>query len=77
MLVIDDAHWADAASLRALLFVVRRLVADRVLIVIATREDAVTLPEGLVKARLGRIGSAARRSTPTSCARWPRRAAST
>ena len=23
--VIDDAHWADAASLRALLFVVRRL----------------------------------------------------
>ena len=38
--VIDDAHWADAMSLRALLFVVRRLVADRVLIVIATREDA-------------------------------------
>ena len=26
--VIDDAHWADPASLRALLFVVRRLVAD-------------------------------------------------
>jgi DNA-binding CsgD family transcriptional regulator len=50
VLVIDDAHWADAASLRALLFVVRRLVADRVLIVIATREDAFTLPEGLVKA---------------------------
>ena len=50
VLVIDDAHWADAASLRALLFVVRRLVADRVLIVIATREDADVLPEGLVKA---------------------------
>src|SRR3954467_2308520 len=50
VLVIDAAHWADAASLRALLFVVRRLVADRVLIVIATREDAFTLPEGLVKA---------------------------
>jgi len=47
--VIDDAHWADAMSLRALLFVVRRLVADRVLIVIATR-DALALPEGLVKA---------------------------
>src|SRR4051794_21942746 len=50
VVVIDDAHWADAASLRALLFVVRRLVADRVLIVIATREDAFELPEGLVKA---------------------------
>src|SRR3954470_22356337 len=47
--VLDDAHWADAMSLRALLFVVRWLVADRVLIVIATRE-ALTLPEGLVKA---------------------------
>ena len=43
---IDDAHWADAPSLRALLFVVRRLVADHVLIVIATRENPPVLPEG-------------------------------
>ena len=56
VVVIDDAHWADAASLRALLFVVRRLVADRVLIVIATREDPVTLPEGLLKAAAGADG---------------------
>ncbi len=28
VLVIDDAHWADLDSLRALLFVVRRLVGD-------------------------------------------------
>jgi DNA-binding CsgD family transcriptional regulator/tetratricopeptide (TPR) repeat protein len=48
--VLDDAHWADLLSLRALLFVVRRLVADRVLVVIATREDAPMLPEGLIKA---------------------------
>ena len=34
---LDDAHWADVPSLRALLFVVRRLVADRVLVVITTR----------------------------------------
>jgi predicted ATPase len=47
---LDDAHWADVPSLRALLFVVRRLVADRVLVVIATREDAPVLPEGLTKA---------------------------
>jgi ATP/maltotriose-dependent transcriptional regulator MalT len=49
-LFLDDVHWADAASLRALLFVVRRLVADRVLVVMATREDPTVLPEGLRKA---------------------------
>jgi len=50
VVAIDDVHWADAPSLRALLFVVRRLVADRVLVVLATREDTAALPEGLVKA---------------------------
>jgi hypothetical protein len=29
VVVVDDAHWADLPSLRALLFAVRRLVADR------------------------------------------------
>src|SRR4051794_29300097 len=50
VVLIDDAHWADMPSLRALLFVVRRLVADPVLVVIVTREDASMLPEGLRKA---------------------------
>jgi DNA-binding CsgD family transcriptional regulator/tetratricopeptide (TPR) repeat protein len=50
ILFVDDAHWADQPSLRALLFVVRRLVADRVLVVIATRDGAPGLPEGLTKA---------------------------
>ena len=35
VIVIDDAHWADVDSLRALLFVVRRLVGERVLTVLA------------------------------------------
>ena len=35
VLVIDDAHWADLDSLRALLFVVRRLVGIRVLMLLA------------------------------------------
>jgi DNA-binding CsgD family transcriptional regulator len=48
--VIDDAHWADPLSLRALLFVVRRLVADHVLVIVATREAVPDLPEGLTKA---------------------------
>src|SRR4051812_20288147 len=50
VVAIDDAHWADALSLRALLFVVRRLVADRVLVILATREAVPVLPEGLPKA---------------------------
>jgi DNA-binding CsgD family transcriptional regulator/tetratricopeptide (TPR) repeat protein len=53
---LDDAHWADVPSLRALLFVLRRLVADRVLVVITTREDASALPEGLTKAAAGTEG---------------------
>ena len=56
MLFLDDAHWADVPSLRALLFVVRRLVADRVLVVITTREHAPGLPEGLLKAAAGTQG---------------------
>ena len=28
VIVVDDAHWADVDSLRALLFVVRRLVGS-------------------------------------------------
>jgi DNA-binding CsgD family transcriptional regulator/tetratricopeptide (TPR) repeat protein len=35
--VIDDLHWADAPSARALLFAVRRLQADPVLVVVSAR----------------------------------------
>ena len=48
VVVIDDAHWADLPSLRALLFGLRRLVADRVLALIVVRdEQEPPLPEGL------------------------------
>jgi ATP/maltotriose-dependent transcriptional regulator MalT len=48
VLVIDDAQWADSQSLRAFLFAFRRLAADRVLTLIATRsQDLPRLPEGL------------------------------
>jgi DNA-binding CsgD family transcriptional regulator len=36
--VIDDAQWLDGASARALAFVARRLLAERVAVVFATRE---------------------------------------
>ena len=37
VLVIDDLHWVDRPSSRALLFALRRLRADRVLTVVSTR----------------------------------------
>ncbi len=56
-LVVDDAHWADMDSLRALLFATRRLVAERVLVLIGQRaEDAQRLPEGLRRLAAGRTG---------------------
>jgi DNA-binding CsgD family transcriptional regulator len=49
--VIDDAQWLDRASAQALAFVARRLLAERVALVFATREPAEDfrgLPELLV-----------------------------
>lgn len=58
VIVIDDAHWADVDSLRALLFVTRRLVRERVLTVLAERTEAVPrLPEGLRRMASGRTGT--------------------
>ncbi|PRZ42000.1 regulatory LuxR family protein [Antricoccus suffuscus] len=51
VLVVDDLHWADAASARALLFAVRRLRRDEILVVLAARPDA-----------LGRFGDGWRRT---------------
>jgi DNA-binding CsgD family transcriptional regulator len=46
--VVDDAQWLDQASAHAMAFVARRLVADRVCILVGTRdlpEDFKGLPE--------------------------------
>jgi DNA-binding CsgD family transcriptional regulator len=37
LVVIDDFHWADTPSARALLFAVRRLQADQVLVLVSAR----------------------------------------
>ncbi|MCD7443939.1 AAA family ATPase [Streptomyces lincolnensis] len=48
VLVVDDAHWADIPSLHALTFALRRLRADRVLVLLALREvHDPRLPGGL------------------------------
>ncbi|MFJ8489886.1 AAA family ATPase [Streptomyces sp. NPDC094038] len=45
--VVDDLQWADRLSIQALGFVLRRLWADRVLTVVATRPDAEAAAEPL------------------------------
>lgn len=51
LVTVDDAHWADQPSLRALTFAARRLrPGDRCLLVVATRPEGVArLPESLRK----------------------------
>jgi hypothetical protein len=49
--VVDDAHWLDDASARALAFVARRLLAEQIVLLLATRRvaDALRgLPELLI-----------------------------
>ena len=47
-LVIEDAHWVDAGSLRAILFAIRRLVSERVLTVLTVRHSELDhLPHAL------------------------------
>lgn len=61
LVAVDDAHWADAASLRALLFVARRFVSERVLLLIAVREpERGNLPEGLRRLAGGAGGQVVR-----------------
>src|SRR3954469_1095939 len=58
VLVVDDAHWMDLPSLKALVFALRRLVADPVLVLLALRNDeAAELPESLRRIVVGPMGS--------------------
>jgi DNA-binding CsgD family transcriptional regulator len=44
--LVDDGHWLDGSSADALLFAVRRLVADPVAVIVAVREGESSLLEG-------------------------------
>ena len=61
--VVEDAHWLDSASAEALLFCVRRLGADRVLVVFSARDGAATpfRPEGIPELQLTGLDPAAAR----------------
>ncbi|MBV8430895.1 MAG: AAA family ATPase, partial [Solirubrobacterales bacterium] len=44
--LLDDAHWLDQSSAHALLFAVRRFVADPIAVIICTREGEPSLLDG-------------------------------
>ncbi|MEE1940148.1 AAA family ATPase [Streptomyces sp. TRM 70361] len=52
--LVDDAQWLDRATAEALLFAARRLSAERVAMVFATREEGFTAP-GLTELRPSRL----------------------
>ena len=56
--LVDDAHWLDSSSLDALLFVARRIEADRIGMIFTTRTDEVDLP-GLPELPLRALDTAA------------------
>jgi DNA-binding CsgD family transcriptional regulator len=53
--VVDDAHWLDRASAQTLAFVARRLLAERVAVVFATREPSGEL-QGLPQLHVEGLG---------------------
>ncbi len=44
--LVDDAHWLDGPSAEALLFAIRRLVADPIAVLVAVREGEPSLLDG-------------------------------
>ena len=58
VLLVDDLQWADIESLRAVLFVLRRVVHEPVLALLVAREDDQgRVPQGLHRLASGRNGS--------------------
>ena len=54
VVAVDDVHWVDQPSLKVLVFVLRRLVADPVLVLLTVREaEAAELPDSLRRAVVG------------------------
>jgi DNA-binding CsgD family transcriptional regulator len=58
MVVVDDVHWVDRASLDVLLFCARRLHDERLCIVLATRDERRVREAGLATVVLGGLTAA-------------------
>jgi DNA-binding CsgD family transcriptional regulator len=68
--IVDDTQWVDRASSQALAFVARRLLADRVGVVFATREPSEDL-KGLPELAVEGLGEKDARSLLDSALRVP------
>ena len=68
--VIDDAQWLDRASAQAMGFVARRLFAERVALVVATREPGGEF-RGLPELAVGGLGDGDARELLASVIRRP------
>ncbi|GIJ54391.1 helix-turn-helix transcriptional regulator [Virgisporangium aurantiacum] len=68
--LVDDGQWLDHASGRALAFAARRLLAEPVLLVIATREPGADLA-GLPDLPVHGVPDAQARDLLASVLRWP------
>ena len=68
--VIDDAQWLDRASAQAMGFVARRLFAEQVALVVATREPGGEF-RGLPELAVGGLGDADARELLASVIRQP------
>ena len=57
--LVDDAHWLDGSSAQALLFAIRRLIADPIAVLLGVRRDEPSLLDGadLETLRLGGLSS--------------------
>src|ERR671930_670800 len=56
VLVVEDVHWADEATLDVLRLLARRIAADRVLVVLSYRDEALDARHP-VRVMLGEVGS--------------------
>ncbi len=56
VIIIEDAHWADDATLDAVVFLVRRMAELRLLLVVSYREDEVGADHPL-RVALGRVAT--------------------
>jgi DNA-binding CsgD family transcriptional regulator len=68
--LIDDAQWLDRASAQTLAFVARRLLADSVVMLFASREPSQEL-QGLPELLVEGLGEPEARELLASVIRWP------
>ena len=70
VVVVDDAHWLDEASSQVLGFVARRLRAESILLLVASRHPMESM-RGLSELVVQGLGADAARQLLDSVVRWP------